>query len=138
MSVSFPSLEFFQSLKDQLSADPACSEAVDPSEAYCGFAIGDALYVVEFDGRECAAVVHGGNPLDLDFVLAAPKEVWEKAIAAIGRGEAGGDSSLERLIEQGALEIRSEMDDGQELARAALGFVQVFFDQARHLEVKFD
>jgi hypothetical protein len=138
MSVSFPSLEFFQSLKDQLSADPECSKAVDPSEAYCGFLIGDALYVVEFDGRECVAVVHGGNLLDLDFVLAAPKEIWSKAVAAIVDGGASGDSSLERLIDQGALEIRSEMDDGQELGRAALGFLQVFFDQARHLDVKFE
>ena len=137
MSVLFPSLEFFQALKKQLSADPECTRGVDPSEAYCGFAIGDSLYVVEFDGRECAGVVQGGNPLDLDFVLAAPGEVWEQAVAATIEEGAGSDWSLERLIEQGAIEIRSEVDDGSELARAALGFIQVFFDQATHLQVKF-
>lgn len=137
MSVVFPSLEFFESLRAELSADPASTLGVDPSEAYCGFAIGDSLYVVEFDGRECAAVVHGGNPLDLDFVLAAPREVWKRAVAAITDEGAGGDSSLEQLIEQGAIEIRSEVDDGQELARAALGFVQLFFDQAKRFRVKF-
>ncbi len=137
MSVVFPSLEFFESLRAEFSLDPGSTLDVDPSEAYCGFAIGDSLYVVEFDGRECAAVVHGGNPLDLDFILAAPREVWKRAVAAITDEGAGGDSSLEQLIEQGAIEIRSEVDDGQELARAALGFIQLFFDQAKRFRVKF-
>lgn len=137
MSVVFPSLEFFESLRAELSADPTSTLSVGPSEAYCGFAIGDSLYVVEFDGRECAAVAHGGNPLDLDFILAAPREVWKRAVAAITDEGAGGDSSLEQLIEQGAIEIRSEVDDGAELARAALGFVQLFFDQAKRFRVKF-
>ncbi len=137
MSVLFPSLEFFESLRAQLSADPECSKIVGPSEAYCGFAIGDSLYVVEFDGRECTAVVHGGNPLDLDFILAAPREVWKEAVSAIVEGSVGSDPILERLIDEGAIEIRFEVDDGSELARAALGFVQLFFDQARHFEVKF-
>lgn len=138
MSVAFPSLDFFQALKDRLAADPDCTASADPSEAYCGFAIGDALYVVEFDGRECAAVVHGGNPLDLDFVVAGAGDVWASIVGAIAEGEAGGDASLEKQLEQGALEIRSEMDDGEPLARAALGFIQAFFDQARHLDVKLD
>ncbi len=137
MSVLFPSLEFFESLRAQLSADPECTKDVGPSEAYCGFAIGDSLYVVEFDGRECSAVVHGGNPLDLDFILAAPRGVWERAVDATREGGAGSAASLEQLIEQGAIEIRSEVDDGPELAREALGFVQLFFDQARHFQVKF-
>ncbi len=138
MSVLFPSLVFFQALKTQLSADPECTRGVDPSEAYCGFAIGDSLYVVEFDGRECAGVVQGGNPLDLDFILAASGEVWEQAVAATIEEGAGSDWSLERLIEQGAIEIRSEVDDGPELARAALGFLQVFFEQSRQFQVTFE
>ena len=137
MSVTFPSLEFFNALKDQLSADPDATSKVEPSEAYCGFAIGDMLVVVEFDGRECAAVVHGGNPLDLDFVLSAPRDVWESAIAAIIAGDGGSEGSLAELIEQGAMEIRSEVDDGPDLARAALGFIQAFFELARRFEVKF-
>ena len=138
MSVLFPSLEFFQELAAQLSADPECTSGVDPSEAYCGFAIGDSLYVVEFDGRECAGVVHGGNLLDLDFILAAPRKVWEGAVAAIVGQDAGGEASLARLIEQGSIEIRSEADDGLELAQAALGFLQAFFDQAKQFQVKIE
>ncbi len=137
MSVLFPSLEFFESLRAQLSADSECTQAVGPSEAYCGFAIGDSLYVVEFDGRECTAVVHGGNPLDLDSILAAPRGIWEQAVAEIIDGVAASNPVLERLIEQGAIEIGSAVDDGPELARAALGFIQLFFDQARHFQVEF-
>jgi hypothetical protein len=137
MSTMFPSLEFFNALKDQLSADPDATLKVEPSEAYCGFAIGDMLVVVEFDGRECAAVVHGGNPLDLDFILSAPREVWESAVAAIVADVAGSQGNLADLIEQGAIEIRSEVEDGPEQAKAALGFIQAFFELARRFDVKF-
>ena len=138
MSVLFPSLEFFQSLAARLSADPECTHGVDPSEAYCGFAVGDSLYVVEFDGRECAGVVQGGNLLDLDFALAAPTEVWQTAVATFIEQGLEGDASLEGLIDQGLIEIRSEADDGTELARAALYFLQVFFEQAKKFQVKFE
>jgi hypothetical protein len=137
MSVMFPSMEFFNALKDALAADPDATSAAEPSEAYCGFAIGDMLFVVEFDGRQCAAVVHGGNPLDLDFILSAPREVWDSFIAAIIGNADGSDGDLAKRIEQGAIEIRSEVDDGPQLASEALGFMQAFFDLAKRLDVKF-
>ena len=137
MSVLFPSLEFFMSLKTQIEADPASMEGVDPSEAYCGLAIGDSLYVMEFDGRGCAGVMHGGNPLDLDFVLAGSRETWCEAISAIGEhGVADADHTLEALVRNGAIEVQSEDEEGR--ARAALGFLQTFLEQARHLEVRFE
>ena len=39
---------------------------------------------------------------------------------------------------KGALEIRSADDEGQDMARAALPFLQVFLEQARGLDLKFD
>lgn len=138
MSVRFPSPEFFEALKQRVADDPECMGAVGDCEAYCGFAIGDQLIVMEFDGRQCSAVVNGGNLLDLDFVLAGPPETWNEMISAIVK-HAGADRehTLEALVQTGDLEVRSEATDGPELARAALGFLQAFLDQARHLEVQF-
>jgi hypothetical protein len=138
MSVRFPSPQFFEALKQRVADDPECMGAVDDCEAYCGFAIGDQLIVMEFDGRQCAAVVSGGNPLDLDFVLAGSPETWNDTVSAILKhGGADREHTLETLVQAGDLEVRSEASDGPELARAALGFLQAFLDQAKHLEVQF-
>ncbi len=129
MSVVFPSLEFFRTLQKGLAENPSSTENVPPSEAYCGFSVDDQLFVFEFDGRECAAVVSGGNPIDLDFVLAGPSDSWQEAIA---RGVA---RPLAELVESEAIRIESEVDDGPELARAALPMLQSFLDQAQGLDV---
>ena len=129
MSVAFPSLEFFQTLQKGLAGNPSSAEDVPPSEAYCGFSVDGELFVFEFDGRACAAVVAGGNPLDLDFVLAGPKESWHEAFAS------SGARPLAELVESSAIQIESELDDGPDLARAALPMLQVFLDQARGMDV---
>lgn len=139
MSVRFPGSELFEALQQRIADDPDCMGPVDDCEAYCGFVIGERLIVVEFDGRQCAAVVNGGNLLDLDFVLAGTSETWKEMISAILKhGGADREHTLEALVETGGLEIRSEALDGPELGRAALGFLQAFLDQAKHLEVQFD
>jgi diacylglycerol O-acyltransferase len=129
MSLLFPSLEFFRTLQKGLAENPSCTENVPPSEAYCGFSVDDQLFVFEFDGRECAAVVSGGNPIDLDFVLAGSSECWKEVIA---HGEA---RPLAEFIESESIRIESEGDDGSELARAALPLLQSFLDQAQGLDV---
>ncbi|MCG8588241.1 MAG: hypothetical protein MJE66_03045 [Proteobacteria bacterium] len=139
MSVRFPSVEFFQELKQQVANHPASMEAVAPSEAYCGFAIGDKLYVLEFDGRDCAAVAGGGNTLDLDFFLTGPPETWREAIQSIRDSQgADGEHTLEALVERGRIELCSEAPDGLDLGRDTLGFLQAFLDQAAHVDVQFD
>ncbi len=129
MSVVFPSLEFFRTLQKGLSENRPSTENVPPSEAYCGFSVDGQLFVVEFDGRECAAVVSGGNPIDLDFVLAGPSASWHEAIAH------GDARPLAELVESEAIRIESEADDGAELARAALPMLQIFLDQAQDMDV---
>ncbi len=129
MSVVFPSLEFFRTLQKGLAENRSSTEDVPPSEAYCGFSVDGQLFVVEFDGRECAAVVSGGNPIDLDFVLAGPRESWHEAIAH------GDARPLAELVESKAIRIASEADDGPELARAALPMLQIFLDQAQGMDV---
>jgi hypothetical protein len=139
MSIRFPSTEFFEAIKERVADDPDCLGPVDDCEAYCGFEIGDRLTVVEFDGRQCAAVVNGGNLIDLEFVLAGPTEVWIDMISAISKqGGADREHTLGELIDTGALAIRTEASDGEALARSALGFLQAFFDQAKNLDLQFE
>jgi hypothetical protein len=122
-----------------MDRDPTCTEHLEPSEAYCGLAIGQRLFVLEFDGRRCAGIAASGNELDLDFVVAGPDEVWRQVLEALCDPNASADAALPSLVEKGALEIRSADDDtGQKMARAALPFLQVFLEQARGLDLKFD
>ncbi len=136
MGIPFPSNEFFSALQKGLNSDPGCTDHLPPNEAYCGFSIGEHLFVLEFDGHTCSAVLPGGNELDLDFVLAGPAEVWEMAIRAVGAGDASAE--LPALVEKGKLEIRSVDPDGFGAARDAMPFLQVFLDKACGLEVDFE
>lgn len=118
-----------------MKRNPGCTASLDPCEAYCGFAIDQYLYIFEFDGRQCVAVINGGNELDLDFIVAGPTSAWRKIIEALEESNSDTGTTLPTLIEQGALEIRTTDDEGPELARAALPFLQIFLEQARGLAV---
>ncbi len=135
MDIPFPSTDFFHALRVALEQEPGVTDSLDPCEAYCGFEIDQQLYVFEFDGRECVAVVVGGNEIDLDFVLAGPTSAWQRIIETLGASESEERATLSTLIDEGALEIRSTDDEGPELARAALPFLQVFLEQAGSLAV---
>jgi hypothetical protein len=127
--VAFPSTEYFRALQAGL-VDPAATEGIAPSEAYCGLRIDSSLFVLEFDGHECAAVVSGGNPIDLDFVLGGSLDAWERAVGASPEGA----RKLDELLSDGGLVIETEADDGEAMARAALPMLQAFLDQARGVE----
>ena len=135
MSVHFPSLEFFEALKKRLEEDAGSMADVEPSEAYCGLAIGDRLFVLEFEGHECGAAVHGGTPIDRDVVLAGSTDIWQTAVQSAASGEAR--NTLTELVEKGALEIQSEDPDGNGLARGALPFLEAFLGQAKGFELDF-
>jgi hypothetical protein len=126
MNAPFPSLDYFTQLQKSLSQHPESAADAPPSEAYCGLSIDGQLFVLEFDGRECAAVVAGGNPLDLDFVLSGTNANWQQAL--------GGARSLAELVDSDTLQVESEADDGQELARGALPMLQAFIAQAPNLD----
>ncbi len=137
MSIPFPSSEFFRSLQAGMENDPGCTDHLDPSEAYCGIAVDDRLYVFEFDGRTCAGAVSGGNELDLDFIVAGPLEAWQQALEA-NVSKNGTGATLPSLYESGSLEIRAQDEEGRALGKATLPFLQVFLDQSRGLEITFD
>lgn len=139
MSVRFPSTEFFEALKKHVETDPDCMGSVAECEAYCGFQIGNRLTVVEFDGKQCVAVVNGGNPIDLDFVISGAPETWHDLISAISKNaDVDEKNSLRALLKANSLEIQTEAPDGESLADAALDFLQAFLEQAKSLEIEFE
>ena len=95
--------------------------------------IDDRLIVLEFDGRNCAAIVPSGNLLDLDFYLSGSEAAWRDAITPQGGG--GSSRTLASLVASGDIEIKSESDGGEQLGQAALGILQAFFDQAKGVEL---
>jgi hypothetical protein len=129
MGMRFPSAEFFTTLQVGLKESGA-SEGVTPSEAYCGLMVDRDLFVLEFDGHQCAAVVSGGNSLDQELVLAGSRDAWYRALDASTRKP----STLGELLDLGDLRIEADLDDGEDLARAALPMLQVFADQAAGLD----
>lgn len=131
MTVAFPSTEYFRALQAGLE-DPTTTEGLAPSEAYCGFRIDSSLFVLEFDGLVCSAVVSGGNPIDLDFVVGGALEAWKRAVGACPEGP----RRLDQLLSDGELAIETDADDGEDLAKAALPMLQAFLDQARDVEAK--
>jgi hypothetical protein len=131
MKVAFPSTEYFRALQAGLEK-PSAAEGVAPSEAYCGLRIDTSLFVLEFDGHTCAAVVAGGNPIDLDFVVGGNLDAWARAVGA----GPDGPEKLEALLSEGGLVIETEADDGEAMARAALPMLQAFLDQARGVEAE--
>jgi hypothetical protein len=139
MSIPFPSMDFFEALQRGLAANRAGVEDVEPSNAYCGLAIDDSLFVLEFEGRECSAIAPNGNALDLDFVLAASGATWREVISAIvENGGADPDHTLSALVESGAVEIQSAEEDGADLAHAAFGILQAFLDEAKTVDTCLD
>lgn len=138
MGVAFPGLDFFKALQDEAKTNPGGLADLGPCDAYCGFNIGDRLFVLEFEGHECGAVVSGGNPLDLDFVLRGSESAWRGLVESLAKsGGADATGRLADQIEAGALEITTEADDGLDLARAALPFLQGFLELTQRLEVDF-
>ena len=133
MATVFPSIEFFTRLQDAMNADLDGTSHLEPCDAYCGMAIGTHLFVLEFDGRACSAVVPGGNELDLDFVLAGSSTAWEKLFTA--QKEAGAAGALGDLVGDGVFELRSADDDMLPAARDALPFLEVFFSRAAGMEL---
>lgn len=131
MSIAFPSLDFFNRLKEGMAEEPA--QGVPESDAYCGLVVDDLLFVVEFDGDRCSAVAQGGNLLDLDFALAAPAETWRELLRSMRAGD--GHADLEALLDGGRLEIQGENEDGPERARAALPMIQAYLEQSRALDL---
>ncbi len=138
MAVPFPSLPFFQALQQRTKDDRARFEKLGWCDTTFGVRVGDELYSVAFEIYECTDVREGGDPRRLDFVLAAPREVWTEMIGSIrANGAADGTHTLNTLSHVGdVMKVEYADAEGHDRFYRFMASLQEFFDQARHVDVR--
>jgi len=137
MAVRFPSLEFFQALKQRTVDDKARFEKLGYCDTTFGVRIGDELYGVAFEVYECLRVWRAADASELDFVLEAPPELWREMIRAIlaNRG-ADAAHTLNTLSHVGdRMKLVAQDAEGEDKYYRFMASLQEFFDQAHNLEV---
>lgn len=137
MSIPFPSLAFFEALRQRTLEDVALFEKLGYCDTRFGVRIGGDLYSIFFDVYECTKVEQGGDPAKLDFVLAAPRAVWCEMVESIVKSQ-GADAghSLNTLSHLGdRIQVEYADAEGHDNFYRFMASIQEFFDQARHLDV---
>jgi hypothetical protein len=138
MPVPFPSLQFFQALQQRTKDDRARFEKLGYCDTTFGVRVGDELYTVAFEIYECTDVREGGDPKRLDFVLAAPRELWIETVRSIvENGGADAAHTLNTLSHVGdRMKVEYADAEGHDRFYRFMASIQEFFDQARHLDVR--
>jgi hypothetical protein len=138
MPVRFPSLEFFQGLQQRTKDDRARFEKLGYCDTSFGVRVGDELYSVDFEIYECTGVRKGGDPSKLDFVLSAPRKVWDEMVAGIVRNKgAEAGHTLNTLSHVGdVMKVEYADAEGHDKFYRYMASIQEFFDQAHHLDVQ--
>jgi hypothetical protein len=90
---AFPSVEWFNALKDLVNVDPAF-RALGTVDSVIGVKVGNKIFELTFDAFECTNVREvGENDLrDMDFWLEQPYENWKDMIENIKKNN-GADLS---------------------------------------------
>jgi hypothetical protein len=138
MAVRFPSLGFFQALQQRTKDARDRFEKLGYFDTRFGVRVGSQLYSVAFEVFECVDVREGGEPRELDFVLAGPLEVWKQMIGAIVQHHgAGAAHTLNTLSHVGdVFKVEFVDAEGHDKFYRYMASIQEFFDQAQHLEVE--
>ncbi len=137
MAIPFPSLAFFEALRKRTTEDAARFEKLGYCDTHFGVRTDEALYGIRFEVYECVAVEERRDAKGLDFVLAAPTEIWKRMVRSIlAYGGADAEHTLNTLSHIGDV-IRVEYEDaeGHDKFYRFMATIQEFFDQARHLDV---
>jgi hypothetical protein len=136
--IPFPSLEFFEALRKRTVDDAPVFEKLGYCDTSFGVRIDDELYGVHFEIYECTKVERGGDPAKLDFVLAAPRRVWNDMVRSIvANGGADAGHTLNTLSHIGDVVKVEYVDaEGHDRFYRYMATLQEFFDQARHLDVE--
>ncbi len=140
----FPSQEWFDAVRQVYNSDSSLhSGGGGACHTRAGFTIGDAHYLIEFDGLECAGVV-AVDPAGLegaDFVIRMPEAMWAEMIRNI---QEHGKADLEHTLNSIDLSLDegitySPVDDQyrQDLFYRYNQNFQDFFDASSRVETTF-
>ena len=140
----FPSLEWFNAVRERYNGDEDLhTGGGGPCEARAGLCIGDTVYLLEFEGFECAEVrAISRDEDDLDFFLEMPLAEWTDMVANI---QENGAADLHHTLTTIDLELegglaRAPGDDQykQDLFYRYNQNFQDFFDASAGVETAID
>lgn len=145
MAVRFPSIDYFNALKDQMAADQARFRRLGFIDTTFGIRIAhngaSRNFVLAFEVFELRDV-HEVAELDLarlDFAIEGDLAVWREMIENIKRyGEADTAHDLNTLAHFGeALKISYADPEGHDKLYRFMESIQEFFDLSSRVEVAF-
>jgi hypothetical protein len=138
MAVVFPSLAFFEALRQRTREAAAVFEKLGTCDTSFGVRVGGDLYAIHFEVYECTRVEQGGDPAKLDFVLSAPRALWCEMVESIVKNR-GADAAhtLNTLSHLGdRIQVEYADAEGHDRFYRFMATLQEFFDQARDLDVE--
>lgn len=142
MTVDFPSVEWFEALKELVNGDEAYRR-IGTCDARVGISIPDRQkhYLLTFEAFEClgAREVTQAEAEDADFYLEMPYEGWKEMLRNI---KEHGGADLQHTLNT------LDLNDPQGLARSRDGYrrdlfyrfnesFQYFFDASHRLDTRF-
>ena len=141
--LTFPSVEWFQSLQDLVNNDPEYRR-IGSVDATMGVKVGEKVFVITFEAFECSEVKEGTeyDLIDADFFLEMGVEEWHDLVTNTKEND-GADlrhtlNTLDLMIDGGI----SKNATGDQF-RADIFFrvnqsLQHFFDSSAKLETVFE
>jgi hypothetical protein len=145
MAVKFPSLDYFNALKDQMAAEQARFRRLGFFDTTFGVRVAQngtsRNFVLAFEVFDLSEVREVGELQlgQLDFTIEGDVAVWREMIENIKRnGEADASHDLNTLTHFGeALKIRYADPEGHDKLYRFMESIQEFFDLSSKLEVTF-
>jgi hypothetical protein len=136
MSPRFPSLDFLQQLQKRSEEDPPQAAPGTPGDALIGLDLDGHPFMIEFEDGVCVAAALGGTPTDLDFTLAAPRDVWLDLFERIGSDDpAGGHPLAEMVGADGPIRLETLQEDGAERFAQSRDSLAAFFDGTKDVQL---
>jgi hypothetical protein len=136
----FPSLEWFEALRDIVNNDPAFRDS-GTIDLVMGVDVGGQAFKIVFDAWEVAEVATLDDPDsdDLDFVLRMPADNWRDLIQNI---QQHGKADLHHTLNTLDLENEDNLAQGPDYHRRDKFYrfnqsLQDFFDASARIETTF-
>ncbi len=141
----FPSHEWFQAVRDVYNGDSSLhSGGGGACDTTAGLKVGDANYVIVFEGLQCADV-RPADPAemnDTDFIIDMPEDLWKEMVANVQEhGRADLDHTLNSIdLQQEESIAYSPVDDQyrQDLFYRYNQNFQDFFDASSRVKTTFE
>jgi hypothetical protein len=141
MMPQFPSVEWFEALRDVVEVDPHWRD-FGMMDCAMGVNVGETTIKLVFDGyevTEIADISANAEAEDLDFTLVMPTERWREMIENI---QTNGHADLHHTLNTIDLETPEELAKGEDYTRRDLFYrfnqtLQDFFDASSSIETTF-